>query len=407
MQNNSSDNAYKILFTVLSVFGAVALGLTAYQMAVPPETSIGVFDFEIFHLAGRMIWAEGAATPYDADRFLEALKTLPGYTSGIFLWSYPPQFAVVSALLALLPVWLAYVIFEGGTLLAFLWVLRRLAGTEYNKYVVLALLPIFALTLRTGQNGFLTGFLIGLACLIALKRSALAGLPLGLMAIKPHLALGVGISFLLRRSLWLAAALSLGVVALSIGITILIFGFEAWSAFLESTQDSSGTLLAGGHQLFRQVSVFASAFSLGLSANVSLVIHILVLLVALLCLAFLAHRKVEMRDYLGFAILVSAMVSPYSYDYDMPMLGIAGALLVQTLVQAARPLEGLFLFFGSWVVLGSGLAITIMRDASIDEAGQVLSVNGLMLSAMGAVIFYRLIKPTKPDANSKVEQAAL
>ena len=51
------------------------------------------------------------------------------------------------------------------------------------------LFPAMAITIGCGQNGFLTGALIGLVCLNVERRQLLAGLALGAMVIKPHLRL--------------------------------------------------------------------------------------------------------------------------------------------------------------------------------------------------------------------------
>ena len=79
-------------------------------------------------------------------------------------WTYPPQFDVLVAPLALLPMGLAYSVFTVSTLAAYLATLKRIAAENFVPALIL-LAPITVITIGCGQNGFLTGTLIGLTCL--------------------------------------------------------------------------------------------------------------------------------------------------------------------------------------------------------------------------------------------------
>ncbi|MCF7778982.1 DUF2029 domain-containing protein, partial [Sulfitobacter sp. M220] len=95
--------------------------------------------------------------------------------------------------------------------------------------ILVLFLPLTMLIIRSGQNSFLTGGLIGLTCLLALRQSRWSGVPLGLMAIKPHLALGVGIWSLLDRR-WGMAVQSFAVISIFAALATLVFGTGIWAA---------------------------------------------------------------------------------------------------------------------------------------------------------------------------------
>jgi len=144
-------------------------------------------DFDAFHIVGRMVWRGEVEDAYRFAAMVRAQRTLGG-ADGSMPWTYPPPFNLVAAALALLPLGAAYFAFTAATLGAYLAVLRRVAG-EHVSVVLLAIFPAVIVTIACGQNGFLTGVLIGLACLGFLRGRPSAGVPLGLMILKPHLAI--------------------------------------------------------------------------------------------------------------------------------------------------------------------------------------------------------------------------
>ena len=102
---------------------------------------------------------------------------------------------------------LAYSLFISGSLAAYFLTLRRIACESYVPILIITF-PALIINIRCGQNGFLTGALIGLTCLYLRKGSALAGLPLGLMIIKPHLAIALAVYAIANRR-WKVVAIAL------------------------------------------------------------------------------------------------------------------------------------------------------------------------------------------------------
>ncbi len=118
-------------------------------------------DFAAFHLVAQRIWLGDLDLTYQFAVFMKMQASLSGGASGFMPWTYPPQFDLLLAPLAFLPTWAAYALFTGTTLAAYLITLRKLAG-EYFAQVLVILFPAIAITIGCGQNGLLTGALIGL-----------------------------------------------------------------------------------------------------------------------------------------------------------------------------------------------------------------------------------------------------
>ncbi|MCW1429717.1 glycosyltransferase family 87 protein [Novosphingobium sp. JCM 18896] len=351
-----------MLIAVLAVSALLAL-VSAVLFQVPGLLGRDkvLTDFDAFHIAGTMAAQGRAEATYRATDMLAAQQAITGGQL-LFPWTYPPPYMLFVAGLAQLPIGLAYLLFVSASLLFYLTVLRRIAG-DHLPGTLIAVLPAVLLTVRTGQNGFLTAGLIGAFLLAFPARRAGAGLPLGLMCIKPHLAAGIGLLALFGRR-WNAMAVAAGVVAAAASTATLAFGPGVWPAFLGGVREAGDFLAAGYYQLFRMTSVYACARSLGASASLAMVLHGLAALVAIGLFLRLWHRGDEPRILAAAACAVSLFVSPYNYDYDLTILGLAIGFVLPAIVMRARAGELALLLLLAWFVTGYGFAM-----ASLGEGG--------------------------------------
>lgn len=348
-------------------------------------------DFDAFHIAGTMARHGQADETYRAAEMLAAQQAIAG-DDLLLPWTYPPPYTLFVAALARLPIGLAYLLFLSGSLLFCLAVLRRIAG-EYLPGTLIAILPAMLLTVRTGQNGFLTAGLIGAFLLAFPARRAVAGLPLGLMCIKPHLAAGIGLLALFRRR-WSAMALAAGLVlALALAST-LAFGQSIWGAFLGGVREAGDFLAAGYYQLFRMNSVYACVRSLGASAPVAIVLHGLGALIAIGLFLRLWHRGGEPRVLAAAACAMSLFVSPYNYDYDLTILGPAIAFVLPDIIVRARSAELVGLLLLSWFATGYGFAVASLGESEWPS----LTAPALVLLVVAAAAILRRPVTSRPGA---------
>lgn len=317
-------------------------------------------DFDMFHASARAIVAGDAVRLYDEPWYRGLQQQLYGFDMG-GIWTYPPPYDALIAPLGLLPRAAAMLLFTSGTLVAYLLVLRRLAGA-WLGVTLLLLTPLLMSVTILGQNGLLTGALAGLAALGLVERRRWAGVPLGLMVIKPHLAAGLALNVLVARD-WRTVLTAALTVTLALATATLALGTAVWPAFLAGVAHTSERLAGDGFPLFRMVSVYAAARTLGASPAAATVVQAVMAVIAIAAIV-IAQRRLPLRQALGVACIAGLMISPYAFDYDLPVAGIGLVLLLPSLAKSGRPAElalayAAFLVAVSWgstVPHGPGLS---------------------------------------------------
>ena len=349
-------------------------------------------DFDGFYIVGKMFWNGSLASAYNFESMLRAQLQITGAQS--FLpgpWTYPPQFSLIVVALATLPEGLSYFIFTTLTFLSYSLVLRALAK-EYFGVVILAITPALFITIKCGQNGFLTGTLVGLFCLAFIRDRLRAGLPLGFMVIKPHLAVGMAVLALVNRR-WGVLLISALVVGLTSLLTTMVFGYHIWPPFIGGIRESAQFFKNGFYPFFRMTSVYAVCMTLGMPSGAALLIQSTVALAACWSIYYGCSKGWSQKHMAGIAALASLLVSPYNYDYDLPIFGIALALLIPEIIAGTSPLEKAGLLGCSWVACGWGFLQNCLHHKSqplsaLDLHDKAYSVAGIFL----LVIFFKVLK---------------
>lgn len=398
-----------MLIAILAISGLLAIvSAVLFQAPGVLGRDKGLTDFDAFHIAGTLAARGSAVDAYQVAEMVAAQRTITG-TAGFMPWTYPPPYTLLMEGLAWLPIGSAYLLFIATGYLFYLLVLRQIAGA-YLPGVLIAIAPTIFLMVRTGQNGFLTGGLVGAFLLAFQGPRAVAGVPLGLMCIKPHLAVGIALLALLGRR-WMAMAIAAGVVAAAMLVATLAYGTVIWSAFFGSVRDASHFLEMGYYPLFRMSSVYASVRSFGGPASLALTIHIIVALAAIGALVHLWRRGCHARILAASTCTASLFVSPYSYDYDLTILGLAIAFLLPDLIARARQWELAALLGLSWLTTGYGLALSILIESSGGGVVSSLRSDGklaliapalLILAAASIVILRRTAPPTSTEGPQPV-----
>ena len=340
-------------------------------------------DFDAFHIAGHMAAQGKAGQTYHMHDMLTEQRRTTG-TRSFMPWTYPPPFTLLMQGFANLPVGVAFALFTLASYAFYLWILHRIAGKWFLAAIV-AVLPAAILNLRTGQNGFLIAGLIGCFLLALRNRQTAAGLPLGLMIIKPHLAAGVGLITLLQRR-WTVLVVA-GCVALALlGLSTWVYGTGIWFDFANGVKEASAFLAAGYYPLFRMSSIYAAAYSLGLGAKASMGIQVIAAVSALGLLGWVCLRGVGYRYLAALTCVVSLFVSPYGYDYDLTILGVGLAFIIPDLFERCSGREILGLLLLAWFVCGFGLGwstVMVKPNAAVlpgpDEGGIALIAPALLV----------------------------
>ena len=166
---------------------AVVILLTAKNGVDALGIQLG-FDFVVFHEASRLAQAGDLAQAFEQEVLLAALRERIGDLANGHYWLYPPTFALMILPLGLAPFGVAFWLWTGAGLAAYVAGVRQLATDRLVILSCLAYTAVWSCGYH-GQNGFFTAacFMTAAAALLK-RRDKLAGLAIALLAIKPHLA---------------------------------------------------------------------------------------------------------------------------------------------------------------------------------------------------------------------------
>lgn len=379
-----ASRAARLMATFLLIFFGWAIVQSA--LLLPTVGAQGVLvDFDAFYIAGDLAHQGRAVEVYDPRAMAAIQREMVGH-DGFMPWTYPPQFNLASMLFPLVPRGLAYALFTGLTLAFYLGVIARLAGAAFPM-VLLALAPPIYVTVTIGQNAFLTGGLMGLFCLLALAGRASSGWALGLLVIKPHLGVGLGVHALAAGRWWVIGR-ALVVAVLSTLLVTWVFGVEIWIGFVEGVDQAAEALRTDFYPLFRMTSVYAALHTLGVEPRLALWVQTGMALMACGAVAVAVLRGMVLRHSLALACFASALVSPYLYDYDMVITGAGIALIAGDLVARTTWPERLLLLALIWVAGGWGM-IHAIASAGLDWEDRAANARATL--SFGAFAYLALL----------------
>lgn len=306
-----------IAAAVLSIFFAPAVEMV---IGKPLEN-----DFIVYWAASHLALGGHPVDAYDMQKLLAAGREgMPDMAEG-FTWYYLPTFFLVILPLALLPYPMAYFAFMAATLPPYLAALQR-AARPLRAGLFIGAYPGLWVNLNAGQNGFLTAALAGYSLLLLPKRPVSAGVFIGLLAIKPHLALLFPVALLAGRNwptFWSAGVTT----SLFLAFSTWVLGPATLAAALGSIGGAMQALEAGQLSWGKMPSLYAWLLHLGVAVPLAYLAHIALACVAAACVWIVWRRSQD--ACLRGAVLMTAglMVSPFLYDYDLTWLAFPIAWL--------------------------------------------------------------------------------
>jgi hypothetical protein len=365
---------------MLSLVAIMVVG-TAVMWRADVRSS-GISDFDIFYMASELIQRGQITEAYDFKAFTKFQQELLG-NAYMVTWNYPPPYNLVVAPLALLPRGVAYAAFIGTAAAAYILTLHRLAADQFVTLLTLLLVPI-GVVIFCGQNGLLTGTLVGLTCLWLRDDRARAGVPLGLLIIKPQFALALGLYVLVSRR-WPVVLVAAATVATACLLPILFFGSAIWPAFLGGMTRIVDLLQGHFYPFYRMSSAFSTFRSMGMSPATAMNAQFAVTLAALVSV-IVAHFRLSRSQAIGIAAFASVMTTPFGYDYDLPIMGIGLALLLPDLIRLGSRLERSLIYI---IVLVS-TCYGLVRLLSIPAGDAGRSPVGVLI-IIGFIIIWNVL----------------
>ncbi|HEY9676685.1 MAG TPA: glycosyltransferase family 87 protein [Drouetiella sp.] len=357
MSKVHEGKSFALLRTVVDTTIAAILVVIVFQMMLfitdrishgrqygANEKGFEHVDFINFYMAGKIAASSERKRIYDAELEQQVYNEIiaPAKTYEHCFYHYPPYVFLIAEPFTLLNLDHAFEAFDFGTAaagLAGLLLLMR-GNKDLGMYdyvlILVAALGIFPSldNLRDGQ------FAWAFAALFAFyfwafvkKRDALAGLCLGMMAIKPHYLLFLMVGALIgRRYKLIVVALSV-VLALCLSSAIS-FGPDSvlsYPALLRKMESSDSSVLLVPERMI----CLRGPLSLFISREACLAIGIVTFLFGLLLVAyywFLAQvrKSIPLEWAMALTIMVLLIASPHTLVYDATVIVVAAALTLKS-----------------------------------------------------------------------------
>lgn len=245
-------------------------------------------------------------------------------------YSYPPPTLLYTWIFGLLPYMAALVLWLAATGAAFV-----AAARPYLKQVglptwVAIVTPAAIANIWAGHYGLVMGALWLGAFHLLPRRPVLAGVMIGLMLMKPHLAILAPL-ILIRRGDWRAFAAAAITVLLLVGASILLFGVELWEIYLTRTAVVQANMVddVGTFFITMMPTVMPATAMLGIPYAWGWVIQALVALGAIGALLWYMPKDSRTAGLAGG--VATFLVLPYAFNYDMTVPGLAALLLLHSL----------------------------------------------------------------------------
>jgi alpha-1,2-mannosyltransferase len=310
-------------------------------------------DFVSFYAAGKLALAGTPALAYDQAAHHLAQQATTGSNADYQFFFYPPVFLMLCAGLARLPYPVAFALFELVTIVMFIMATRCVLRETGAAWIVplLAFPPVFW-TIGLGQNAFLTAALFAGFTLLMDRRPTLSGILLGLLCYKPHFGLLAPLALVAGQRWRTVIAATTTVVGLVL-LSIALFGWNTWSAYLFALAHADGTYTTGRIDYAGIVTPFGAARLMGFPVGLAYVSQAIVAALMALLIA-LIWRRVRPLPLRAASLLAATLLAvPLVLLYDELLVLVA----VGWLVGAARETG-----FLPWekIVLASTYGLTLV-----------------------------------------------
>ena len=304
-------------------------------------------DFAQIWLGGRLVLEGRIHDIFVPELFRAAARaefTAPNVPA---LFSYPPTTLVPAVALALVPYPVAlglWSVLQVGLFTTSLLLATRSFLPARLAIVIAVTSPALALTLPWGQFGSVIAALMAMGVLLLDRRPVLAGVLLGLMAVKPQFGIFVPVA-LLAGCHWKAfGAASLTVTGLGL-LTLLLFGMGAWADFIQVTLPAQVAITSDPSSYVPIAhSVRDRLVIAGLDPVAARVIQALVACFALAAVVIAFKRSASPAHRLFVLAAGTVAALPYVALYDQAIVAIAALAVVAADAQLDRSLRALLLF---------------------------------------------------------------
>ena len=323
------------------------------------SSSIRGGDFHVFYLASQLAAQDNYSDLYTVDKFmLERSKVYETNPDETFYFNYPPTALLLFSPLSKLSYDTSLYLWLATGIIGFIAIMQAVIKNWFIT-ILASLSPFVVLGGMTGQTGLFSAIILTSGYLaIERDKPVLAGLILGGLIFKPHLALALPFCFLATKD-WKVIIGGIASSALIILISFGVFGVEAWSEFFTNFSNNSAVNLLAKNDIYDRIpTVYLTVLGLMKSKAVAISLHIIVAVLAIFACVSIWRTSHDRMARLTCFFIMPAFISPYFFDYDLVSGAILfGLIVLETIKKPQLDLHFLALL-GVW---GMGLSISLTR----------------------------------------------
>jgi hypothetical protein len=369
---------------LIALYAALMIGgaLSTRNGVMPTGDPAGQ-DFSNFYAASRLVRDGRAADAYDLAAFNRAIVAdHPGATATYF-WAYPPPTGLLVAPLAYMPYGVAMTIWTLLGVLAFLSMAWRLFPSRLT-ILAAAASPALFWDVWHHQLGGITAALLAFGFYESARRPLAAGASIGLLVIKPHLA--VAAPFLLAagrrwKQIFAAGATVIGVSAVS----YLIFGPTMWAVFLSAAGRAREILESPGQLKALMPSIFVALQLLGAPTWLCWTAQGSAAVAAIMVGIWVWRATSDSGMRTAAALAACALISPYTFAYDSTLTALAVAAYTGSAVRTP-PRQALYGFLVlAWFLPLPAAALGTLYRIQIGWLAAVLVMVAVLAALPNAV----------------------
>ncbi|UXU90670.1 glycosyltransferase family 87 protein [Burkholderia sp. S-53] len=322
------------------VLHALFLAIWAYVIRYAPGTAITTpgADYAVFWSASYAMLHGAPWQAYDLPTFSRLSAALFPYFrgEGLVAWLYPPTYLLLVTPFALLPYAIGYPLFVAFGVVVFGFVAWRVSGLGATPGVrrvgafALVAAPCVFVTAMLGQNAFLTASCAALAVCWADRRPMWAGLCIGLLSVKPQMALLFPFVLIAARA-WRTIAWATLATAAFGALSVLVCGVESLRLFAASAGLARSLILE--HRVafwFASPTPFAAFRLAGLPLGAAYAAHACVAAIAIAAACIVWARSRDTRVRVAVLAVATLAANPYVWHYELAWLGVAIACMLAT-----------------------------------------------------------------------------
>ncbi len=302
---------------------ALLIGIALWQHGAFGPAPSRSSDFLSFYAAGKLVLAGTPALAYDQNAHFMAEQAIKGAGIPYQFFFYPPVYLPFCALLAILPYYPAFILFQLAPLIPFVLIARSILKMPGLAWLVPVLaFPAIFWTVGLGQNAFLTAALFGGFTVLLDRRPFSAGMLLGLICYKPHFGVLVPIA-LIAGNRWRTFAAAAITIAAMVALSVALFGTRTWFAYIAATLDAKAVFGSGRIDYAGMITVFGAERLMGFANAPAYGLQIIVSLEMVTLVALMWRRQIS--PALQFVTLISAtlLAVPVALIYDQMLLLLA------------------------------------------------------------------------------------